>query len=343
MVELSESALQDLIVAVHAAPRSIWVMDLETNRIVAISRSGLGLLHVEEGEVVPTALTHPDVGEAFERGRVLLRRGDISGFETFVDVRSNGSVMSLRLWLRAVTTHDHRYAAVVPMVLPGTIADTLQAVADISAAVGSVDDSDRIVQVSADVTALLGYEPVSLIGTALVELVDPADADGMQRAFSEAPNTAVDVLVRMRSAAGALQRVMLTLCPRVHERRVFVMLTPVVNPMESSGGRSGAERIADLERHLVRIGQEVEAAGLATLSMQLLDPEQIPGLEDLTSRQWQILTRLLQGARVATIAKEMYLSASTIRNHLATIYRKLGVHSQTELIEKFRAVDDARS
>jgi DNA-binding CsgD family transcriptional regulator len=33
----------------------------------------------------------------------------------------------------------------------------------------------------------------------------------------------------------------------------------------------------------------------------------------------------------------MYLSQSTVRNHLASIFRKVGVHSQPELLEYLRA------
>jgi DNA-binding CsgD family transcriptional regulator len=61
------------------------------------------------------------------------------------------------------------------------------------------------------------------------------------------------------------------------------------------------------------------------------------GLEDLTERQREILTRLLDGDRVTTISRGMHLSASTIRNHLAALYRKVGVHSQAELIERLHA------
>jgi DNA-binding NarL/FixJ family response regulator len=67
------------------------------------------------------------------------------------------------------------------------------------------------------------------------------------------------------------------------------------------------------------------------------DPETLPALRDLTSRQWEIITRLLRGERVPTIASHMYLSQSTVRNHLASIFRKVGVHSQPELLEYLRA------
>jgi DNA-binding NarL/FixJ family response regulator len=113
---------------------------------------------------------------------------------------------------------------------------------------------------------------------------------------------------------------------------------PVVD-LDSDNVVTYPDRVAELERHLVRIGREVEAAGLLDATGRVLDPERVPGLEDLTPRQWQILTKLLHGERVANIASSMHVSTSTVRNHLSEIYKKLGVHSQAELIEKFRAIE----
>ena len=40
--------------------------------------------------------------------------------------------------------------------------------------------------------------------------------------------------------------------------------------------------------------------------------------------------------RVPDIARATFVSQSTVRNQLGTIYRKLGVHSQTELLALLR-------
>lgn len=64
--------------------------------------------------------------------------------------------------------------------------------------------------------------------------------------------------------------------------------------------------------------------------------EQKQGSIDLTPRQWAVLRLLLQGKRVPTIAAELDVSRSTVRNHLASVFRKCGVKSQPELIEFFR-------
>ena len=49
-----------------------------------------------------------------------------------------------------------------------------------------------------------------------------------------------------------------------------------------------------------------------------------------------IVNRLLDGARVTTIAAALYISPSTVRNHLSAVYRTARVHSQAELIELLR-------
>ncbi len=96
------------------------------------------------------------------------------------------------------------------------------------------------------------------------------------------------------------------------------------------------DRLTDLEQRLARIAHEVDAAGLFRPISHGADPAQYPGLADLTPRQSEILTRLLRGERVPTISRGMHLAASTVRNHLTTIYRKVGVHSQPELLERLR-------
>jgi DNA-binding NarL/FixJ family response regulator len=57
----------------------------------------------------------------------------------------------------------------------------------------------------------------------------------------------------------------------------------------------------------------------------------------VSPREWEVLERLRTGLRVSTIARELEISPNTVRNHLKSIYRKLGVRSQTELLEQLRA------
>ncbi|HLX89008.1 MAG TPA: LuxR C-terminal-related transcriptional regulator, partial [Acidimicrobiales bacterium] len=64
--------------------------------------------------------------------------------------------------------------------------------------------------------------------------------------------------------------------------------------------------------------------------------DEISAVEDLTARQREVLDLFVEGQRVSMIADRLFLSRSTVRNHLATIFQKLGVHTQAELIALLR-------
>ncbi len=54
-------------------------------------------------------------------------------------------------------------------------------------------------------------------------------------------------------------------------------------------------------------------------------------LTDLSERQTEIAKAYAAGDNYNVIAKRLYIAPSTVRTHLATIYRKLGVSSKIEL------------
>lgn len=62
----------------------------------------------------------------------------------------------------------------------------------------------------------------------------------------------------------------------------------------------------------------------------------------ISPRERQVIESLFAGSRVVHIADSLGISAHTVRNHLKSIFQKLGVHSQTELIELLRGVPQAQ-
>jgi len=56
----------------------------------------------------------------------------------------------------------------------------------------------------------------------------------------------------------------------------------------------------------------------------------------LSPREQEVLAELRAGGRVPSIANRLSISRATVRNHLQRIFWKLGVHSQSELIEYVR-------
>jgi len=94
----------------------------------------------------------------------------------------------------------------------------------------------------------------------------------------------------------------------------------------------------DLRSSLHRIGSELQRLSLA---VDLGTPTVMadhPDLADLTDRELEVLSRLLSGARVPAIASELGISPHTVRNHLKSMYRKVGAKDQSDLIEKVRSL-----
>lgn len=101
---------------------------------------------------------------------------------------------------------------------------------------------------------------------------------------------------------------------------------------------SMVDKIARLEHHIRRIGSEVHAADLEVTVRAPMTYGESAVLDALalTPRQRDIVERLARGQRVPSIAAALFISRSTVRNHLAQVYRLVGVHSQEELLNALR-------
>jgi DNA-binding CsgD family transcriptional regulator len=58
--------------------------------------------------------------------------------------------------------------------------------------------------------------------------------------------------------------------------------------------------------------------------------------EELSDRQKQVAAQLAAGLRVAGIAEQLCIAEVTVRNHLRSIFDKLDIHSQPDLIDLLR-------
>jgi DNA-binding NarL/FixJ family response regulator len=56
------------------------------------------------------------------------------------------------------------------------------------------------------------------------------------------------------------------------------------------------------------------------------------GAAELSSRERQVLSQMVDGASNAAIALRLHLSEKTVRNHASRIYEKLGVRSRAQAI-----------
>ena len=52
----------------------------------------------------------------------------------------------------------------------------------------------------------------------------------------------------------------------------------------------------------------------------------------LTAREMEILELTAKGLKTPQLAAQLFISATTVRNHLKNIFSKLGVHSRAEAV-----------
>jgi PAS domain S-box-containing protein len=248
--------------------------------------------------------------------------------------RPDGHAVAVWVWVRVTQAGSQR--AFVALVVPAermrsTGKDTSAPWRELAeVAVGTADAQWRIEQVSADVRSVTGRDAAALTGTPLLDLVhvDPPPVLSQQAAVTSARGQVVPAVGPPIDV-----RLLLARLGDTHSGRVVFAL---MRPLPARALPSASDRIAELELRLRRIGAEVQAAGVLDEIGALPAPGEIPELGDLTSRQWEILSRLVGGERVRTIATALYLNPSTIRNHLTAIFRKFGVHSQAELLRRVR-------
>jgi PAS domain S-box-containing protein len=96
----------------------------------------------------------------------------------------------------------------------------------------------------------------------------------------------------------------------------------------------------DVRSTLGRIALELQSI---TLSADLPAGGQLPlhhaDLSDLSPREIEVLTQLMGSFRVPAIAEQLHISQHTVRNHLKSIYRKVGVQGQSQLIQWVHALN----
>ena len=103
----------------------------------------------------------------------------------------------------------------------------------------------------------------------------------------------------------------------------------------------GPPAAVDVRSALHRIALELESISLsAAMGAVTAIPLHHPALQDLSPRESEVLAVLVAGDRVPTIAKRLHISQHTVRNHLKSMFRKLEVGNQSELIDRVRSLGD---
>lgn len=260
---------------------------------------------------------------------------DAVGGERVIHTATDTDVL-VRTWTRVIPLHDARVGVslYVPVEELGRLGrDPFVRWRDLApVAVGTTARAWHIRHVSTDIRDMLGTEPAELAGSSLLDLVHPDDRWEVVGYPESVTAPHFEHGIRFRHQDGSWVDACVLLAPLADhgaDEFAFALIAMPRAPL-----RGSLERLAELELRLRHIGAEVRAAGVLEDIGTLSAPSTHPALRDLTSRQWEILSRLTRGERVPTIAEALFVSQSTVRNHLSGIYAKFGVHSQAELLAK---------
>jgi DNA-binding CsgD family transcriptional regulator len=288
----------------------------------------------------------PDDRHAAQLGFQALADGDLTGYQAIrrlTNPKDPGQVFAI--WISAVDVdgtrvglaslisaagYDNQFRSLPPASTvpePGSMV------------LGTVDSSWRLDRISQDVTPLLGLTPEQCTGQPVLGAVHPADIPAFLAAVEHARRGERAVRLALRLSTKShdwikIGVVLATIAPGDPPPLAFALIRDdaVVDPP----GAGDSSREMQLEAHMLRIADELHAAGVIPRLQQLPALADEPQLGKLTSREWAVLTRLLDGQRIPAIAADLYVSQSTVRNHLSSIYAKLGVHSQVDLIRLIR-------
>ncbi|MDQ1629962.1 MAG: hypothetical protein QOI54_3706 [Actinomycetota bacterium] len=320
---------------VRRSPLAVVLMQIPDELIVAASPAA-GELLGSEGEAVEGRNFEDFTLDEPSGGLDLIFAGRLQGYETSRQLRREGGSLPARVWVRSFG--ERVPAEFVLSVISSDTDSNLIDVPMLSSpeappVIGAADENLLIDRISSDVESLLHRPPEEILGRSLLSLVAIEDVPKWLAALAQATiaRAGVTMTVHARSTTGAQ-----LLCDAL----VLAMLPPpscafVLMPRSSSS--ETPDRRSEVKEQLARLARGIHAVNLSADLTAMPALRRVPGLAQLSARELEIVSRLLAGDRVPAIARSVFLSQSTVRNHLARVYRKLGIRSQQELIDLLRS------
>jgi DNA-binding CsgD family transcriptional regulator/PAS domain-containing protein len=343
------ASFQDTVSAlVQSSDVPLAAVDLPSGLVLAVNPMLAEALGSTVGELTGSSSLQwlsADDRQAARLGYQALADGDLTGYQAIRRLASPGdSHQAFSVWVSTVEVDGARVglASAIPSASYDNEFRALPPVSQVpepgSVVLGTVDSNWRIDRISQDVTALLGLTPEQSTGQPVLAVIHPSDLPAFLAAVEHARRGQRAVRVTLRLAAKSrdwieVAVVLATIAPGDPPPLAFALIR------DDAADRSepkDSTREMQLEAHMLRIADELHAAGLIPRLQQLPALTDEPRLGKLTSREWTVLTRLVDGQRIPAIAASLYVSQSTVRNHLSSIYAKLGVHSQVDLIRLIR-------
>ncbi|HEX3906648.1 MAG TPA: LuxR C-terminal-related transcriptional regulator [Mycobacteriales bacterium] len=329
-----ESASRSWAIEVAAAsPLPVLILESSAERIIAASEPAIALLSGNgKRRVIGDTLASVTYRiPARDAGYALIR--GLPGFPISRLVHLDGQVAAYQLWIRPVvpTQQSGPAFAVIAEVDDGR----RQATSDLAnqavpTMAGSTDTRLMIDRINSDVASLLGVGPEEVLGTSILDLAPATEVRVLLDVLARATERGVGGSARLglQRPDGDVVRARLAVAPLLPSPCfgfVAVADDGLATPF------AGIE-LDDAFRRLSRLSGMVSAS-------EVLDPAGRPrfaGEAELSARELEVVRLLRAGDRVPAIARRLYLSQSTVRNYLSSVFRKLEVRSQQELLDLIR-------
>ena len=345
MVQLPNS-LRELVES-SAAPLAL--LELPSSTVLVANEAMARAVGVWPNSLVGLVgkeLLRPDQRPLAEEGLMALVNGALAGYQAVRNLgEEDGANQELALWLTGVDTEGGRVAllSAVPLRAGSSwfkpIEAQLNGPSPGNVLLGTLDKEWRVDRVSFDVVDMLGYQTEEVVGSPLLGVLNPSDVPAFFAAVSHARigHHTVRVRVRIRTKSGGwepMTAMLATLSDDYPPALAFAMVrsddAATIAPEPRGSGRSS------VDAQVQQLTHELRVAGMIHNLDRLPDMSRYPALSRLTAREWEILPLLMDDERVPSIAAELYVTQSTVRNHLSSVFSKLGVHSQADLLRQLR-------
>ena len=323
------SQMREILDVISHSHAPVMVLQVPSFVITAASPGAHELLDSLAQPLIGRSLN--DLTEGHPSGAMaLLAAGRITGYESLKVLKLTGE--RRRLWIGALPDTGPTRVVIAMLLKEDASGRVLVPWKDddaLSPVIGSTDARLMVDRVSSEVFESLGYRAHEIIGTSFLTLIAPEDIADVLSALAQTSKHKEGVTLRVGAVGADLapvtcQLVLLPLTPA--PSCAFALLT------EESDDPADEIAIADL---ITRLGRRIRSA-MTSQAVASAALRSDTNLGRLGSRDLEIVTRLMVGDRVSSIAKRLFLSEGTIRNHLSSVFGKLGVSTQQELIELLR-------
>jgi len=312
------------------------LLEVPAERVVAASPSATQLIS-PQGESVVGRFFEEFVLTAPSGALQLLMSGHIDGYEASHELNQAGGAVPVTLWVRRVDSYGLPRHVMAILTTPDQATTRLLPKAPgryVPPVLGATGPDMLIDRISSDIEKLMGIPAERMLGQSLRPLVTPSSAPSLLWGLAQASTHGRGAPLRLElaRASGAGVFVQFLIVP-LHPPAscAFSILPAVPGGGPDMASADAHDLLAQLATGIDALGTARQMAGISASSRRLLSM--------LSARELEIVTRLHAGDRVPTIAKALFLSPSTVRNQLSSVFTKTGVHSQQELLELLRDQD----